>query len=149
MTDADDTLMAELRAAAQTAAATPPPLVLAAARAAYTWRTIDAELARLAYDSADDAELVGVRGDGPRLLSFAGEGVGLDVEVAHDPDARSLRGEAVPVPDRLELQRGAGDTTDVVCDQGGRFQIDGLAPGPARFRVAVGDRVVTTGWVSI
>lgn len=149
MTDADEVLLDELRTAVAATAAPPPPHVVAAAHSAYTWRTIDAELALLAYDSADDVELAGVRGDGPRLLSFAAEGLGIDVEVAHDPHHRSLTGEAVPAPERFELQRSGGDAIAIECDPAGRFRMDGVAPGPARFRVVIGRRIVTTGWVAI
>ena len=52
--------------------AIPFPSVLAAARGSFTWRTIDAELAELAYDSALDTErLTAVRSaDTARLLTF-------------------------------------------------------------------------------
>jgi hypothetical protein len=149
MTDADDIFLDELRAAATTTADPLPSRVKAAALAAYTWRTIDAELAQLSFDSADEAALAGVRGDAPRLLSFSSDDVTIDVEVARDPAHRSLTGEAVPAPTHVEMQRATGDVVDVPCDANGRFRLDGAAPGPARFRLAIGGRIVTTGWVSI
>ena len=55
MTDKDATTEAELRALF--ARVDPvPPLLDDAARAAFTWRTVDAELAELMRDSADASE---------------------------------------------------------------------------------------------
>ena len=72
MTDKDATTEAELRAIF--AHLDPvPPLLDDAARAAFSWRTVDAELAELMRDSADAEEEAGalVRGGGgPRQLSF-------------------------------------------------------------------------------
>ena len=60
--DGDDRLIEVLRRALAEADEVPTEVV-AAARAAWTWRTIDAELAALVHDSTlDDQELAGVRG---------------------------------------------------------------------------------------
>ena len=67
----DDVLLDELRALVADDDPV-PERVLAAARGSFTWRTIDAELAALVYDSALDAErLTAVRSaDTVRLLTF-------------------------------------------------------------------------------
>src|SRR2546421_13096350 len=57
----DDLLLTELGAALREDV--PQPMV-SAAKDAYTWRTIDAELAVLSAGSADDLEAVGARGGG-------------------------------------------------------------------------------------
>lgn len=155
MSDPDELLMDELRAVAKARTEPVPTAVAAAARAAYTWRTVDAELALLAYDSAtDDRELMGVRGDGPRLLSFSAMQVSLDVEVSETPRGRSLRGEAAPAPQELQLQRSAGGApVDVAVDAAGRFLVEQVDAGPVRFRFLVqsssGSRILSTEWVSI
>jgi hypothetical protein len=156
MTDPDETLLHDLRAAAAAAHdGAPPAIVVAAARAAYTWRTIDAELASLAYDSADDADLAGVRGDGPRLLSFATEGVTVEVEVTRIDDRIRLMGEATPTPAQVEAQRAGGPASALAVDGSGRFRADDLVPGPIRLRLLVPptaggtERILTTGWVAI
>ena len=67
--DPDDRLLAEL-AAALDAADPVPARVLDAAKESFTWRTIDAELAELVFDSAEQ-QLAGVRGiDGTRQVTF-------------------------------------------------------------------------------
>src|SRR5438067_5351282 len=79
--DRDDAFEQVLRRAA-TKLDPVPTTAIAAARASFTWRTVDAELALLTYDSAtEDAAAVGVRGDGARLLAFEADGITLDVEV--------------------------------------------------------------------
>lgn len=143
MTDPDDILSDELRAAAGLADGV-PAAVVAAARASFTWRTIDAELATLAYDSADD--LVGsVRGSGPRLLTFGGgDGVSVDVEL----DGSTLLGYMQPVGG-LAVCRSSG-SAPVDVDPHGRFSVDGVDRGPLSFRCTFDDgRVVHTEWVTV
>ena len=68
MPASDDELL-ELVGRALRAAEPVPDQVVAGARAAWTWRTIDEELAELVFDSA--AELTGVRSeDTARQLTF-------------------------------------------------------------------------------
>ena len=90
-----DPVVAELRSMLDRADPVPDS-VLAAAKAAFSWRTIDAELAELTADSlfAD----TGVRtAEGARLLTFEGPGIEVEVEVAHTGAGRKLTGQVVPV----------------------------------------------------
>ena len=91
MTDKDATTEAELRALF--AHMDPvPPLLDDAARAAFTWRTVDAELAELMRDSADAEEEAGMLvrgGGGPRQLSFESPRLGIELEVAATGDRAS------------------------------------------------------------
>jgi len=146
----DDLLVEELRGVAAQRAVPVPGPVVAAARAAYTWRTVDEELAMLAYDSTtEDRELAGVRGDEPRLITYETEVLHLDVEVQDEGDTRSLTGEATPPPDRVALQHPGEEPVELALDSGGRFRTAGVAPGATRFRVEYGDRRITTEWVAI
>ena len=83
----DDALMDELRAVL--APDPVPAAVLAAARATFTWRSVDEELAQLLSDSADLA-LTGVRGAGDRRLSF--EAPQLVIEFVRPRPARVAAG---------------------------------------------------------
>ena len=92
----DEALLQELRAAARRFDP-PPDSVLEAARASLTWRTIDAELAALEFDSAVDLAATAVRGgEGPRLLTFAAPGLNIEVEVSPIGPRRQLVGQLVP-----------------------------------------------------
>lgn len=155
MSDLDDTLENELRLAAAGRSDGVPPQTLAAARSAFTWRTVDDELARLGYDSAlDSGALVGVRGDEARLLTFEAPDLALDVEVSESGAGRSLVGQTSSPLEGLQLQRlEPGEPTDLEVDAQGGFRAAGVATGPVRFRCVVdaseGARVVTTEWVTI
>ena len=151
--EADARLLHALRAVAGSADPV-PPAVVQAARDSFTWRTIDAELAELAYDSLlDDALLVGVRGgDGPRSLTFETADVVVEVEVLDAGEHRRLLGQLVP-PRPAEIQvRHSGGLVTVDADEVGRFTAAGVAPGPVslRCRVAGTDAApVETPWVVV
>jgi hypothetical protein len=132
-----------------------PPEVVAAAHETFTWRTIDDELAALAYDSALDETLAGVRGAGPRALSFEAPDVVIEVEVVEGGAARAMRGQVVASgAARLELHHPASPSPlTLEVDHLGRFRADGVPAGPVRLRCrlagAAGSRVVTTDWVVV
>jgi hypothetical protein len=118
----------------------PPDALLAAARAAYSWRTLDTDLCRPSYDSLLDDSLSSTRGGAgeSRLLRFSGEDVALDVEVTIDGDGRGLVGQVTP-PARAEitLRQGTGDELSVVTDDLGRFVLDGVRHGPVSIRCSL------------
>jgi hypothetical protein len=148
----DEELVERLRAAARTVDAVPPE-VLAAARASFTWRTIDAELAELSFDSYDD-ELVGVRGSGPtRSLTFEFGDTVVELEVDDGVGGkRRVTGQVSPLPiSSIELhQVGREAPLTLTADQYGRFRADGVQPGPFRLlcRFAAGAPMVLTDWVN-
>ena len=133
---ADDKLLQDL---ARTVARTDPvpPSVLAAARATFTWRTIDAELAALSYDSVlDERPLAGIRGAATeRVLTFEASGVSIEVEVREDGQRRSIIAQLVP-PQQADVALDHRDgTASVVADELGRFAVDDIPAGPVRLRV--------------
>jgi hypothetical protein len=150
--DPDDVLMEELRALA--AAHDPvPPEVLAAARGSYTWRTIDAELAAIVYDSALDVErLTAVRSaDTVRLLTFETAELAIELEVTPAAGGRRILGQLVPPgPGFVELRHGGG-LLELEADELGRFAADGVEPGPVslRCRREREGTAVETEWVTI
>lgn len=155
MSDLDDTLESELRRATAGRGDGVPPLTLAAARSAFTWRTVDDELARLGFDSAlDSGALVGIRGGDARLLTFEAPDLAIDVEVSETAHGRSVLGQSSSPLAGLQLQRPhAGQTDDLEVDASGGFRAEGVTPGPVRFRCLLADaesaRIVTTEWVTI
>jgi hypothetical protein len=148
----DERLVERLRAAASRFDPVPPELD-AAARAAFTWRTIDAELAALAYDSVLDSDLlVGIRGEqGPRMLTFESAGLTAELEVVVSGDHRRLIGQLVP-PGRARVGiRHRGGELAVDADDLGRFAVDGVERGPVSLRIdaEAGAVAVNTDWVNL
>jgi hypothetical protein len=148
----DDLFLEELRALA--AEGDPvPERVLAAARGSFTWRTIDAELAGLAYDSALDAErLLAVRsGDTVRLLTFETSELTIELEVTSEGDRRRILGQLAPAAAGTIELRHAGGLLALQIDELGRFSADHVEPGPVslRWRGDEPGAAVTTEWVAI
>jgi hypothetical protein len=162
----DDELIAELRRVA--AEADPVPAdVLLAAQAAIGTRDLDGELAELVGDTV--AELDGYDGDAlpgqlfeavragadgfpaSRLLSFAGGGVQVDLEVSRVGDHFELIGQLTgAAPDSCLLEGPHGRTRRLDLDGLGRFVVNSADAGPVRLccRSTTGTRV-RTSWVTI
>jgi hypothetical protein len=132
----------------------PAPLVEAAS-GALAWRTIDADLAELVFDSlTDSAGAALVRGgDQARMLTFQAGGRTIDLEVTGSAGSRELVGQLTPPgPARVEIRQGAlarrADADDL-----GRFTAGGLQAGPVSLRCqatgAPGGSPVVTDWVTI
>lgn len=127
-----------------------PASVVEAARAAYTWRTIDAELAELTADSA--MATAGVRSSSaPRLLTFEGAGVEVEVEVAQTGSTRRLTGQLVPVGPARVTVRWSGGTQEAVADDLGRFAVEGIPAGTVSLVIerAGVEHPIVTSWISI
>lgn len=144
----DDALLAELRAIAGRADPI-PELVDQAARDAFSWRDVDAQLAALTYDSAAAARpLAGVRGStDTRALSFALDEIAIELEIEEHGDVRRILGQLAPAgAAEVELRHPSG-TRQAEVDDLGRFRLDGVPVGPCSLRVALPDgRVVQTDW---
>lgn len=146
ITDDDDELMAEL--AGVLASADPVPRsVVSAARQAFTWRTIDEDLALLTFDSAVD-ELVGMRGAGDRQLAFEAGDVSIELDVVGATG--DLVGQVIPAPGTvaLEIQFADAPAALVPIDEHGLFMAT-ANPGPFRLVLRCGERPVATEWVTL
>jgi hypothetical protein len=133
----DLVLEEELRALAARLEPVPERLVQAAVDA-YAWRTVDADLAELVFDSlADRQEAALVRGgQGERLLSFQASSLTIEVEVTATGTARRLIGQLVP-PQRADVEiRHQDDVVTIATDELGRFIADSLPAGPVSLRCA-------------
>jgi hypothetical protein len=132
-----------------------PDRLVQAALDAYAWRTIDAELAELAFDSLADQDATAlVRGhQQERLLSFRASGLTIEIEVTATGPARRLIGQLVP-PQRaeVEIRRQDGIVT-IATDEFGRFIADRMPAGPVSLRLgpAPGESrpAVVTEWIPI
>lgn len=126
-----------------------PPAAVRAGYAAFTWRTIDAELAEL----AEDSRLVAagsVRGTDTRLLTFEAPSVNVVVEVTEIGDRRKLVGQLIPAcSNTLRIEHPAGTTT-VAVDEQGLFSAEMVPAGLARVALTTpGGGAVVTSWVTV
>lgn len=146
----DDDLIATLQEALRARQAVPAEFV-AAGKSAFAWRNIDAELARLTYDSVRDLELAAsVRAEQAtiRALTFTSARLTIELEVTSD----AVVGQIVPAqPATIIVQPGAAGTqTEVRADEIGCFTIHPIPPGAFRLqcRTETGTEVIT-GWFTI
>jgi hypothetical protein len=145
----DDRLVGELHELLEATDPAPAGLV-EAAKASYGWRTIDAELAALAYDSASEPVPAGVRGgQEPRLVVFDGADLRLEIELHAEGPERRLLGQLVPPgPAELEVRQGGGRRVRVSADASGRFAAAGLAAEALSLAcLRQGQPLVVTDWV--
>jgi len=127
-----------------------PAGVLDAARGAFLWRDIDAELARLLEDSPLVGQSTRAAGD-QRLLTFEAEHLTFVVEATELAHGRKLVGQVVPAgPRELWLESAGGERAAAEVDELGRFSLAQLPAGPARLRCELPDGTcVVTEWDTI
>ena len=150
----DEQLMAALRESVQARLAV-PPWFTQTARNAYAWHDIDAQLARLTYDSSHDHALettlrsVSIRSEPAsiRALTFTSARLAIELEVTTD----SLIGQIVPPrPGTLEQESKSGETATVTIDEIGCFYIQPVPDGSFRLRCRTEDGVdVVTNWFTL
>jgi hypothetical protein len=148
----DQDLENELREIAARVDPVPAHLLLAA-EAAFAWRTVDAELAGLVFDSLTTAgsgsraaeELAPVRGGGPRMLTFQTPGLTVELEVTRVGGAHRLLGQLLP-PGAAHVEiRHPDGVFHTEADELGRFAAEQVTAGPISIR-CLG---VVTDWVAI
>lgn len=146
----DERLFAELKEAVRAADEVPGHFVHAA-KAAFAWRTIDAELARLSYDSLDDEQTrMATRADDAaavRALTFMADRLTIELEITAD----SVLGQVVPAqPGHLLLQIGTGRQLTSPIDEIGCFVVAPVPTGPFRLHCRTDDGAeVRTGWITL
>jgi hypothetical protein len=149
----DERLLEELRRVVS-AVDPVPDHVRAAAELALDWRTIDDELAELLYDSSAEAGPVGVRAEEQaRVLSFGGERLRIELEVAGSGPDRTLTGQLDPAgPARVEI-RHTDHVTTVAADARGRFRALSIPPGSVSLRCILDapgrPRALATPWLPL
>jgi hypothetical protein len=151
MTDHDDVLVDRLRSIAKQVDP-PPELVLEAARSAFLMREIDAELAQLVLDSAEDTALA-MRGsltmDPVRMLSFSTAVVSVEVQVTEVQQVRTLLGMATGARGGVTVET-PNTRVSATLDDHGRFIVEGVPAGIVRLHlVGTGGTPVTTSWVTL
>jgi len=145
----DEELLEALREALAERRAVPPKFV-EAAKNAFAWHNIDAELAELTYDSSRDAEPApSTRAETAsiRALTFTSAHLTIELEVTHD----SLLGQIVPAQAgtiKVQLRDGAEST--VPADEIGRFTIRPMPAGTFRLHCKTSaDADALTNWITL
>ena len=132
-----------------------PAELIQAAVAAFSWRTADAELAALAFDSLLDqpADALVRSAGGPRLLSFQAGQLTIEVEVTSTGSSCELVGQLIPAQ-RAGLEIRHGTRADrIAADYLGRFRAESVPAGPVSLYCRPGPggpgAAVVTDWVSL
>lgn len=101
---------------------------------AFTWRTIDAELMQLSYDSAGDLETVR-DADAPQTLEFTAGETSLIVEVAANG---TVRGQvfADETAAAIVTLRGVESVQEVPLDEFGGFEFTSVPRGQYRVELS-------------
>ncbi len=128
-----------------------PGSVVELARAAWETRALDAELLELVSDARSHPAGVRAVGTAPRMLTFQGEDVVLEMQLEPTSHGQRLTGQLVPAsgegttvrveqPDRPAVEVELGDLGD--------FAVDVAADVLLRVRVSgLGRRELNTGWI--
>lgn len=126
-----------------------PQDVIHAAKASGAWRTVEAELALLLYDSVLDEESAGVRGGGSRLLTFTSARVTVDVEILGW--GRTVVGQVDGPGSALVEICYADGAVAVETDASGHFTHASGRTGPMSVRItdARTGAAIRTEWVVI
>lgn len=147
--DDDEALLAALDRALKPTVEVPASFIQAA-HSCFSWRSIDAELAALAYDSAvDTVQLATTRAESAALRALTYEAVSLTFELEVMPDG--LAGQLIPARcGQLQMQLVSGGITDVQTDDNGYFRIRPVPKESFRLRCCVAsDRIISTDLITL
>jgi hypothetical protein len=144
----DDELLEALQRAVSARKAVPDDFV-AAAKDAFAWHNIDAELARLTYDSRDAEHALATRTEAAsiRALTYTSGRLTIELEVTQN----SLVGQVVPAqPAVVSVLPRAGDELVITADEIGCFSVEPIPVGQFRLRCRTSGGVETmTGWITL
>lgn len=146
--DDDDALLALLGEAMADARHPDTETMLAGALAAFSFRTMDQELASLVYDSMLEDESVGAgrAPDAARTLVFETDDVSVEIEIRPG----GMIGQVVPPGEGTVTAEGPdGRRTRVHTDELGCFILDTPGPGPVRLHITTRDASAVTAWTDL
>ena len=145
----DRALLVQLRDALEVADPV-PDTVVSHAKSAFTWLTIDAELAALADDSLLAGPAVRSAATARSLTFECATGV-VVLEVSDQgEDERRLLGQTDRPADLQVLHRGG--TLSLATDEHGRFRVEHVMAGPVSVRCVFHDdrdNPIITSWVVV
>jgi hypothetical protein len=121
---------------------------LDAGKAAYIWRTVDAELTALAYDSSLDDELFARIRSGGTLRTLVFDSPDLSVEI--EMTGEGIVGQLLPpVGGRVTIMTADGPFDQAVAEDIGCFTLRAPPPGPVRLDCQTDDARLVTEWVCV
>ncbi len=123
--------------------------LIRAAQAAFTWRTVDADLEILSLETeltVRDTALVRDAGQGsPRVFTFHGERLSVEIEIDDDGIVGQL---TPPGPARVTLVTPDGPQAAADADEVGCFSLPAPPPGPMRLDCQRGSEHFLTEWTT-
>jgi hypothetical protein len=148
----EEELLAMLASALRAEQEVPGSLV-DAGKAVWTWRSVDAELAALTYDSAVAGaghQLVATRSEAASLrsLTYASQNLTIELEVTRE----ALLGQVQPAQAaRVEVVTRSGALTRVEVDDVGWFTVRPVPRDPFRISCTTvdGSVKVVTAWIEL
>jgi hypothetical protein len=142
----DDTLLAALREALDSARHPRTDVLIAQGQEAFAFARVSEEFAALVYDSLLADELAGASraGDDIRTVIFeADSGISLEVEVG----AETIVGQVAPAgPAGVVAEFADGRRTPVETDELGCFTLPSPGRGVVRFHLTRDDQTTVTDW---
>jgi hypothetical protein len=144
----DDALLAALGEAVQAEREVPDDFI-EAGKAAFTWHSIDAELAALTFDSAAPAAVAAVRAEeaSPRFLTFTSADLTIELEIGAD----AIIGQIVPPQaGHADACPARGAVVTAPIDDIGCFIIRPRPTSPFRLHCHVDSGVsALTTWITL
>lgn len=144
----DDELLEALRRAVSARGEVPDDFV-AAAKDAFAWHNIDAELAQLTYDSRNAEHALATRTEAAsiRALTFTSGRLTIELEVTE----HSLVGQIVPAqPAVVIVLPRSGNEVEIEADEIGCFAVEPIPHGQFRLRCRTSAGVETlTSWITL
>jgi hypothetical protein len=124
--------------------------LIRAAQAAFTWRTVDAELEILSLETElamrDTATVRDAGKAAPRVFAFHGERLSVEIEVDDDGIVGQL---TPPGPARITLVTPDGPQAAADADEVGCFSLPAPTPGPMRLDCQRGSERFLTEWTTV
>jgi hypothetical protein len=121
-----------------------PEHVLALGNAAFAWFEPAAALATLTSETISTP--AGVRGDGSRLLTFAGARVSVEIEVC----GREIVGQLAPASAAEVILRSPEGERGTRADEAGSFALSGVPAGVVSLLFRLTDATsIVTSWIRV
>ena len=144
----DDAMLAALRAALATAQHPQHALIVANAQDAFSFSTLDEELATLVYDSLLQSEEVSLtrEPDQARTVVFESAALSMELEIGEG----TIVGQVAPAGEyQVRVEAADGAAVQTATDELGCFTAAVPAAGPLRFRIARRGSATVTEWTDV